>query len=69
MRELVKRNLPFVSAASLLVAVICLVVVARQRRQFLTDTGETTRTVEAAVAEIQNHIFMTDVIKQMKLLW
>ena len=53
MREPVKRNLPFVSVASLLVAVVCLGAVSRERRQFLTDTGETTRAAEAAVSEIQ----------------
>lgn len=54
MRKPLMRALPFVSAAALLLAVICLVVVSRERRQFLTDTGETTRVVESAVAEIQS---------------
>jgi hypothetical protein len=54
MREHLKRSLPFISAASLLVGVVCLFVVARERRHFLTDTGETTRAAEAAVAEIQS---------------
>ncbi len=48
-----RRKLPFVAAAALLVAVVCLVLVDRQRRQFLNDTGETSRVVEATVARIQ----------------
>jgi hypothetical protein len=54
MREHMKRKLPFISAASLLAAVICLLVVSRERRQLSSDTGETTRAAEAAIAEIQN---------------
>ncbi len=53
MNEQLKRKLPFVAAASLLVAVVCLSVVSRQRSQLLVDTGETTRAVEAALAPIQ----------------
>jgi hypothetical protein len=53
MCEPVKRKLPFVAAISLVVAVVCLVAVARQRGQLSSDNGETTRVVEAAVAEIQ----------------
>jgi hypothetical protein len=53
MSERLKRRLPFVAATAVVVALISFIIVNRQRRQFLVDTGETRRVVESAVAELQ----------------
>jgi hypothetical protein len=53
MSQRLKHRLPVVAATAVVVALISFIIVNRQLRQSLVDTGETRRVVESAVAELQ----------------
>jgi hypothetical protein len=53
MSERVKRRLPAVAAISVLAALVGFITANRTHRQMSVDSGETRRTVDAAVAELQ----------------
>jgi hypothetical protein len=53
MSERLKRRLPVAAAISVLVALTGFIVASRTHRRVSFDTGETRRTVDAAVAELQ----------------